>query len=184
MVLGERNYHCVTTHTQGTLYTYFYVLYIKSYDLRTETWDLGVRDWEIDSENPVKWSYQDKRWRHYQMHYCKMKLISYFKTWINKNLSIEYVLSYSYLQISIPRTGMWSCKGAIGWVVVIITSSEGTSCIGCVIIGYWSYNLAVDNSDSPSIVEQLSQGPSFSYYAFIIYSFLVLWCILCLMPCS
>ena len=47
---------------------------------------------------------------------------------------------------------------------------------------YWSYNPAVDNSDSPSIVEQLSQGLSFSFYTFISDSFLVLWCILCLMP--
>ena len=31
---------------------------------------------------------------------------------------------------------------------------------GYAIIGYLSYNLAEDNSDSPSIVEQLSQGPS------------------------
>ena len=32
--------------------------------------------------------------------------------------------------------------------------------------------LFMDNSDSPSIVEQLSQGPSFSYTTFIRDSFL------------
>ena len=32
----------------------------------------------------------------------------------------------------------------------------------------------MDNSDSPSIVEQLSQGPSFSYNTFISDSFLAL----------
>ena len=32
---------------------------------------------------------------------------------------------------------------------------------------YWSYNPAVDNSDSPSIVEELSQGLSFNCYTFI-----------------
>ena len=44
--------------------------------------------------------------------------------------------------------------------------------------------LLLDNSDSPSIVEQLSQGPSFIYSTFISDSFLALWLILCLMPCS
>ena len=34
--------------------------------------------------------------------------------------------------------------------------------------------LLLDNSDSPSIVEQLSQGPSFSYNTFISDSFLAL----------
>ena len=34
--------------------------------------------------------------------------------------------------------------------------------------------LFMDNSDSPSIVEQLSQGPSFSYNTFISDSFLAL----------
>ena len=43
--------------------------------------------------------------------------------------------------------------------------------------------LLLDNSESPSIVEQLSQGPSFSYNTFISDSFLALWLILCLIPC-
>ena len=34
--------------------------------------------------------------------------------------------------------------------------------------------LLLDNSDSPSIVEQLSQGPNFSYNTFISDSFLAL----------
>ena len=38
----------------------------------------------------------------------------------------------------------------------------------------YSYALFMDNSDSPSIVEQLSQGLSFSYNTFISDSFLAL----------
>ena len=53
-----------------------------------------------------------------------------------------------------------------------------------VVSGYWSYDSIIDNSDSPSIVQQLSWELSFSCYAFISDSFLVLWCILCLMPGS
>ena len=37
-----------------------------------------------------------------------------------------------------------------------------------------SYNPVMDNSNSPSIVEQLSQGPSFSYNTFISAHFLAL----------
>ena len=37
-----------------------------------------------------------------------------------------------------------------------------------------SYVPGLDNSDSPSIVEQLSQGPSFVYNTFISDSFLAL----------
>ena len=36
----------------------------------------------------------------------------------------------------------------------------------------YSYAPVMDKSDSPSIVEQLSQGPSFSYNTFICDSFL------------
>ena len=48
----------------------------------------------------------------------------------------------------------------------------------------WSYVLVTDNSDSPSIVEQLSQGPSLSYNTFIDDSFLALdlYYALCLVP--
>ena len=45
---------------------------------------------------------------------------------------------------------------------------------GYVIIGYLSYDLILDSSDSPSIVEQLSQGPSSTYYTFISDGFLAL----------
>ena len=38
----------------------------------------------------------------------------------------------------------------------------------------YSYAPVIDNSDSPSIVEQLPQGPSFSYNTFISDSFLAL----------
>ena len=43
----------------------------------------------------------------------------------------------------------------------------------CLYISY-SYAPGMDNSGSPSIVEQLSQGPSFSYNTFICDSFLAL----------
>ena len=47
----------------------------------------------------------------------------------------------------------------------------------------WPYVLVIDNSDSPSIVEQLSQGPSL-----VTIPLLMIvpssWPILCLMPCS
>ena len=38
----------------------------------------------------------------------------------------------------------------------------------------YSYVLVIDNSDSPSIVEQLSQGPSLVYNTFISDGFLAL----------
>ena len=46
----------------------------------------------------------------------------------------------------------------------------------------WSYVPVIDNSDSPSIVKQLSQGPSLVYNTFIDDSFLALdlSCALCL----
>ena len=46
----------------------------------------------------------------------------------------------------------------------------------CCLFVYISYSYApvMDNSGSPSIVEQLSQGPSFSYNTFICDSFLAL----------
>ena len=91
-------------------------LRLKSENLRHHAWDLKseIWDWRVGSvsiESHVKWSYHDKRWMYHWMCYCKMKLISYFTTWSNKNLSIEYMLSYSYLRISIPRTGLWSKPG-------------------------------------------------------------------------
>ena len=77
--------------------------------------------------------------------------------------------SSSHTQLHHP--GIWyNCKGARS--------------VDVLLFGYWSYDSVIDNSDSPYIVEQLSQGLSFSCYTFISDSFLVLWCILCLMPGS
>ena len=73
------------------------------------------------------------------------------------------------------------CKGA--GVVVVLPSCKGVRCIAYLCIYPVPMHLFVDNSDYASVVEQLSQGPSFSYNIFISDSFLALWCILWLMPC-
>ena len=65
-----------------------------------------------------------------------------------------------------------SSKGAS--VVVVLPSCKGVRCIAYLCIYPIPMPLFVDNSDSPSIVEQLSQGPSFSYNTFISDSFLAL----------
>ena len=50
----------------------------------------------------------------------------------------------------------------------------GVRCSACLCIYPYPMSLFMENSDSPSIVEQLSQGPSFSYNTFISDSFLAL----------
>ena len=72
-----------------------------------------------------------------------------------------------------------SVKVQIVWNVPIVLNVSSKMCVYPK-----SYVPVLDNSDSPSIVEQLSQGPSFMYNTFISDSFLALWLILCLMPCS
>ena len=63
---------------------------------------------------------------------------------ILKPVSLLLVVHYNKFRMNKPGV-----KVQIGWLC------------------YCSYNPAVDNSDSPYIVEQLSQGLSFSCYIFI-----------------
>ena len=68
------------------------------------------------------------------------------------------------------------CEGASEMMMYMldIILLNGSSKIYCLCRYILSYVLDIDNSDSPSIVEQLPEGPSLVYNIFISDSFLAL----------
>ena len=79
-------------------------------------------------------------------------------------------IAVSYCSAFVKVQDVHQCKGAR----YCCCSSKGVRCNAELCIYPIPMLLFVDNSDSPSTVEQLSQGPSFSYNTFISDSFLAL----------